>query len=223
MGGSVPGVISQGGQLNSPPLLETELDLHFSLQYPHFIKRDGNRLLILLQRRKKYKTRTILGYKTLAEGVIRMDAVLQKSMDMTVELNGSGKAGRQGLTIATLRATQVSSIPVDQDNKNNNSLLVTDRVNEYSDEDEEQEFSSGDDNDDGLSGYAAKRNYAGKRDPYKKFDRGDNDNEGDDGNLLPSNQVDSDSDFENLGGKDKGSRAKMSRVIIRIYRIERHF
>ncbi|XP_038105407.1 phosphofurin acidic cluster sorting protein 2 isoform X2 [Culex quinquefasciatus] len=205
-----PGVIGQSGQLNSPPLLETELDLHFSLQYPHFIKRDGNRLLILLQRRKKYKTRTILGYKTLAEGVIRMDAVLQKSMDMTVELNGSGKAGRQGLTIATLRATQVSSIPVDQDNKNNNSLLVTDRVNEYSDEDEEQEFSSGDENDDGLSGYAAKRNYAGKRDTYKKFDRGDNDGEGDDGNLLPSNQVDSDSDFDNMG-KDKGSRAKMSR------------
>lgn len=24
-------------------LLEAELDLHFSLQYPHFIKRDGNR------------------------------------------------------------------------------------------------------------------------------------------------------------------------------------
>lgn len=209
--GGPPGVIGQSGQLNSPPLLETELDLHFSLQYPHFIKRDGNRLLILLQRRKKYKTRTILGYKTLAEGVIRMDAVLQKSMDMTVELNGSGKAGRQGLTIATLRATQVSSIPVDQDNKNNNSLLVTDRVNEYSDEDEEQEFSSGDENDDGLSGYAAKRNYAGKRDAYKKFDhRGDNDGEGDDGNLLPSNQVDSDSDFDNMG-KDKGSRAKMSR------------
>lgn len=208
--GGGPGVIGQSGQLNSPPLLETELDLHFSLQYPHFIKRDGNRLLILLQRRKKYKTRTILGYKTLAEGVIRMDAVLQKSMDMTVELNGSGKAGRQGLTIATLRATQVTSIPVDQDNKNNNSLLVTDRVNEYSDEDEEQEFSSGDENDDGLSGYAAKRNYAGKRDAYKKFDRGDNDGEGDDGNLLPSNQVDSDSDFDNMG-KDKGSRAKMSR------------
>ncbi|XP_062536247.1 phosphofurin acidic cluster sorting protein 2 isoform X2 [Armigeres subalbatus] len=210
MGGNTPGIAGQGGQLNSPPLLETELDLHFSLQYPHFIKRDGNRLLILLQRRKKYKTRTILGYKTLAEGVIRMDAVLQKSMDMTVELNGSGKAGRQGLTIATLRATQVSSIPVDQDNKNNNSLLVTDRVNEYSDEDEEQEFSSGDENDDGLSGYAAKRNYAGKRDPYKKFDRGDNDGEGDEGNLLASNQVDSDSDFDNIG-KDKGSRAKMSR------------
>lgn len=29
--------------LGSPPLPEIELDLHFSLQYPHFLKRDGNR------------------------------------------------------------------------------------------------------------------------------------------------------------------------------------
>lgn len=31
------------GTTNAMPLTETELDLHFSLQYPHFIKRDGNR------------------------------------------------------------------------------------------------------------------------------------------------------------------------------------
>lgn len=37
------GGIGGNSQINSPPLLETELDLHFSLQYPHFIKRDGNR------------------------------------------------------------------------------------------------------------------------------------------------------------------------------------
>lgn len=110
--------------LRSPPYFETDLDLHFSLQYPHFLKRDGNRLLILLQRRKKYKSRTILGYKTLAEGVIRMDYVLQKSVDMTVELVASGKASRQGHGLATIRATQVSSIPVDADNKNNNSVVV---------------------------------------------------------------------------------------------------
>ena len=84
-----------------------------------------SRLLILLQRRKKYKTRTILGYKTLAEGVIRMDAVLQKSMDMSVELSDTGKNGRPTFPIATIRATQVSSSPVDQDNKNNNSVLIS--------------------------------------------------------------------------------------------------
>ena len=59
-----------------------------------------------------------------------MDAVLQKSMDMTVELVGSSKAGRQGTTtIATLRAERVSSIPVDHDNKNNNNVLLAGMLN----------------------------------------------------------------------------------------------
>lgn len=84
----------------------------------------SSRLVILLQRRKKYKSRTILGYKTLAEGVIRMDAVLQKSMDMIIELTASGKNGRPGTVVACLRAERVSSIPVDHDNKNNNSVLL---------------------------------------------------------------------------------------------------
>lgn len=110
---------------NNSAIMEADLDLNFSLQYPHFIKRDGNRLLIMLQRRKKYKTRTILGYKTLAEGVIRMDAVLQKSMDMTVELHVPGKGNhRPGCVLATVRAERVSSIPVDHDNKNINNVLI---------------------------------------------------------------------------------------------------
>lgn len=44
-------------------------------QYPHFLKRDGNKLQIMLQRRKRYKNRTILGYKTLAVGIINMAEV----------------------------------------------------------------------------------------------------------------------------------------------------
>lgn len=63
-----------------PPggILDTELELQFALQYPHFLKRDGNKLLILLQRRKRYKNRTMLGYKTLAEGIINMAQVRHK-------------------------------------------------------------------------------------------------------------------------------------------------
>ncbi|XP_077393997.1 phosphofurin acidic cluster sorting protein 2 isoform X3 [Festucalex cinctus] len=57
--------------------VETELALTFSLQYPHFLKREGNKLQILLQRRKRYKNRTILGYKTLAVGSIDMAEVMQ--------------------------------------------------------------------------------------------------------------------------------------------------
>jgi phosphofurin acidic cluster sorting protein 2 len=54
-----------------------------------------------------------------------MDAVLQKSTDLTVELNDTSKSGRPGFQIASIRATQVSSSPVDQDNKNNNSVLIS--------------------------------------------------------------------------------------------------
>lgn len=46
-----------------------------SPQYPHFLKREGNKLQIMLQRRKRYKNRTILGYKTLAAGAIHMAEV----------------------------------------------------------------------------------------------------------------------------------------------------
>uniref|UniRef100_A0A3Q3K9L8 Phosphofurin acidic cluster sorting protein 2 n=1 Tax=Monopterus albus TaxID=43700 RepID=A0A3Q3K9L8_MONAL len=47
------------------------------IQYPHFLKREGNKLQIMLQRRKRYKNRTILGYKTLAVGSIDMAEVMQ--------------------------------------------------------------------------------------------------------------------------------------------------
>ncbi|XP_017968547.1 phosphofurin acidic cluster sorting protein 2 isoform X2 [Drosophila navojoa] len=202
------------------PLTETELDLHFSLQYPHFIKRDGNRLVILLQRRKKYKSRTILGYKTLAEGIIRMDAVLQKSMDMIIELTASGKNGRPGTVVACLRAERVSSIPVDHDNKNNNSVLLADRVAEYSDEDEEGEFSSGEFNDESnelaITGYDQKRDYNPAKHDMRKY-RNKLQRSGIEDIAIVGHHphqhhpVDSDSEFEM---KDKSSsRAKFSRTI----------
>ncbi|KAL3995741.1 immunoglobulin superfamily member 9B [Sarotherodon galilaeus] len=66
-----------------PPdgLMETDLELTFSLQYLHFLKRDVNRLHVMLQRRKRYKNRTILGYKTLAVGVVNMTEVMQRPTD----------------------------------------------------------------------------------------------------------------------------------------------
>lgn len=98
MAGSRRTLRSNEIQLSAGGLTDTELDLHFSLQvncfneckklgrvaikggfnvfqYPHFLKREENKLLVMLQRRKKYKNRTILGYKTLAEGAIDMALV----------------------------------------------------------------------------------------------------------------------------------------------------
>ncbi|XP_060645423.1 phosphofurin acidic cluster sorting protein 2 [Drosophila nasuta] len=220
-----PGNVGNAGigtNLALIPLTETELDLHFSLQYPHFIKRDGNRLVILLQRRKKYKSRTILGYKTLAEGIIRMDAVLQKSMDMIIELTASGKNGRPGTVVACLRAERVSSIPVDHDNKNNNSVLLADRITEYSDEDEEAEFSSGEFNDEAndlaITGYDQKRDYNPAKHDMRKY-RNKLQRSGIEDIAIVGHHphqhhpvvVDSDSEFEM---KDKSSsRAKFSRTI----------
>lgn len=51
----------------------------FSSQYPHFLKRDSNRLHVMLQRRKRYKNRTFLGYKTLAVGVVNMAEVRRRA------------------------------------------------------------------------------------------------------------------------------------------------
>ncbi|XP_057314960.1 phosphofurin acidic cluster sorting protein 2-like isoform X3 [Hydractinia symbiolongicarpus] len=91
--------------------LDVDLDLVFTLQYPHFLKRRENRLQITLQRRKKYKTRTILGYKTLAVGHINMAQILQGWYSPHLHLytkDGTSPA-------ATLSIASVSSEPVERD------------------------------------------------------------------------------------------------------------
>ncbi|XP_057337187.1 phosphofurin acidic cluster sorting protein 2 isoform X3 [Microplitis mediator] len=122
-------------------ILDTDLELQFALQYPHFLKRDGNKLLILLQRRKRYKNRTMLGYKTLAEGVINMAQVLQKQMDLELELvsDKAEKYGGHSVVLAKVNVIALSSQPVDQDKRLLND--PSERLGpEYSDE--EEEFSS---------------------------------------------------------------------------------
>lgn len=86
--------------------------------------------------------------------------------------------------------------------------FFSDRVNDYSDEDEEGEFSSAEENYEGTDGYDAKHAYSKRGiDKYRKI--GHHRTENDDGTL--GNNPDSDSEFENLA-KDKGSsRAKISR------------
>ncbi|XP_038206438.1 phosphofurin acidic cluster sorting protein 1 isoform X2 [Zerene cesonia] len=196
------------------PPMDVELDLCFSLQYPHFVKRDGNRLQIMLQRRKKYKNRTILGYKTLAEGVIRMDQVLQRSMDMELELiSVGGKVGAAaGQPVARLTITGLASTPVDHDTKNNNTLLITERG--YSDEEEEGEFSSVEEADDMTYGAPARRR------PHRQieFNKADfsytklgyMDRERQSYIRSKAHERDSDSELEHAPSKRKGSRGKLA-------------
>lgn len=113
--------------------LDTELELTFSLQYPHFLKREENQLQIMLQRRKKYKHRTILGFKTLAVGIINMSQVLQKRLDLELELFGDQKEKSGPVPLGKVFMLSLTSQPVDHEDKKN-APEVRDI---YSDEDEE--------------------------------------------------------------------------------------
>lgn len=84
-------------------------------------------------------------------------------------------------------------------------VQFADRNNDYSDEDEEGDFSSGDDNEDGAG---TMRNFANKTGNFRKLDRM-NDNDAEDVVMMGQAQCDSDSDFD---PKDKNVRTKISRV-----------
>ncbi|EPQ03145.1 Phosphofurin acidic cluster sorting protein 2 [Myotis brandtii] len=62
--------------------VETDLAQTFSLQYPHFLKREGNKLQIMLQQRKCYNKGTILGYNSVALGAIDMAKVMQRPLEV---------------------------------------------------------------------------------------------------------------------------------------------
>ncbi|XP_033625262.1 phosphofurin acidic cluster sorting protein 1-like isoform X3 [Asterias rubens] len=122
-------------------LVDTELDLSFSLQYPHFLKRDGNKLRVMLQRRKRYKNRTILGYKTLAVGLINMSEVLQQSKDNELSLYGKDHEMDR---VAHVTVLGLSSQPVDQFKRGIDRSPDIDNESE----DEEESYSSDQENSD---------------------------------------------------------------------------
>ncbi|XP_066438566.1 phosphofurin acidic cluster sorting protein 1 isoform X1 [Eleutherodactylus coqui] len=120
---------------------ETELQLTFSLQYPHFLKRNANRLQIMLQRRKRYKNRTILGYKSLAVGVINMAEVLQFPSESGLVLSLHSHAKDVSLPVAEINIHSLSSQPIDHEGP---KAKLSDRspdIENYS-EDEDESFSS---------------------------------------------------------------------------------
>ncbi|TMS23847.1 Phosphofurin acidic cluster sorting protein 1 [Larimichthys crocea] len=121
-----------------PPdgLMETELELTFSLQYPHFLKRDMNHLHVMLQRRKRYKNRTILGYKTLAVGVINM-AEVWRLMERSCNLKDAS------VRAAELSVRSLFSQPIEQEdtsghqgNKTKASDRSPDMENDWDDDDD---------------------------------------------------------------------------------------
>ncbi|CAG2105609.1 unnamed protein product [Medioppia subpectinata] len=132
-----------------------ELDLTFSLQYPHFLKRNGNQLQIMVQRRKRYKNRAILGFKTLAFVLINMAEVLQKSTtsDRELELNAYTKDTAKNETIARITICSLRSQPIDYVSSSNGRPMkvpldhsLLDRSAEADSDDED--FTSGEEGSD---------------------------------------------------------------------------
>ncbi|XP_028829031.1 phosphofurin acidic cluster sorting protein 2-like isoform X2 [Denticeps clupeoides] len=143
-----------------PPsgLMETDLELTFSLQYPHFLKRDANRLQIMLQRRKRYKNRTILGYKTLAMGVINMAEVMQHPTDGGQILGLHSNVKEAPVRAAELSVFSLSSQPIDPEDSSGQTgakAKALDRspdMDNYSEEDDDSYSSEQEASDDAAQG-----------------------------------------------------------------------
>ncbi|KAK6477704.1 phosphofurin acidic cluster sorting protein 1-like [Huso huso] len=134
-------------------LTETDLQLTFSLQYPHFLKRDANKLQIMLQRRKRYKNRTILGYKTLAVGLINMAEVMQHPSEGAQVLGLHSNVKDAAVPVAEIRIYSLSSQPIDHEGpKVKMSADRSPDIDNYSEEEEESYSSEQEGSDDPLHG-----------------------------------------------------------------------
>ncbi|XP_037687545.1 phosphofurin acidic cluster sorting protein 2 [Choloepus didactylus] len=131
--------------------VETDLALTFSLQYPHFLKREGNKLQIMLQRRKRYKNRTILGYKTLAAGSINMAEVMQYPSE------GGQVLSLCSLKEATVKVAEIwifslSSQPIDHEDAAMQAGPKAKSADNYSEEEDESFSSEQEASDDAVQG-----------------------------------------------------------------------
>ncbi|KAM3857363.1 phosphofurin acidic cluster sorting protein 1 [Diretmus argenteus] len=138
--------------LSSAGLTETDLQLTFSLQYPHFLKRDANKLQIMLQRRKRYKNRTILGYKTLALGLINMAEVMQHPSEGAQVLGLHSQLKDASLPVAEVRVYSLSSQPIDHEGPKAKMSDRSPDIDNYSEEEEESYSSEQEGSDDPIHG-----------------------------------------------------------------------
>uniref|UniRef100_A0A8C0BUZ7 Phosphofurin acidic cluster sorting protein 2 n=1 Tax=Buteo japonicus TaxID=224669 RepID=A0A8C0BUZ7_9AVES len=132
--------------------VETELALTFSLQYPHFLKREGNKLQIMLQRRKRYKNRTILGYKTLAVGSINMAEVMQHPTEGGQVLSLFSNIKEAAVKVAEIWIFSLSSQPIDHEDSTMQASQKIKATDNYSEEEYESFSSEQEASDDAVQG-----------------------------------------------------------------------
>uniref|UniRef100_G3QXI0 Phosphofurin acidic cluster sorting protein 2 n=1 Tax=Gorilla gorilla gorilla TaxID=9595 RepID=G3QXI0_GORGO len=132
--------------------VETDLALTFSLQYPHFLKREGNKLQIMLQRRKRYKNRTILGYKTLAAGSISMAEVMQHPSEGGQVLSLCSSIKEAPVKAAEIWIASLSSQPIDHEDSAMQAGPKAKSTDNYSEEEYESFSSEQEASDDAVQG-----------------------------------------------------------------------
>ncbi|CAI2723721.1 unnamed protein product [Schistosoma spindalis] len=128
-GGDLTG---QGGcslSLNTPGSLvgggvSVLIDFTCNIQYSHFLTRDSNTLQILLQRRKKYKSKAVnLGYKTLAYCNVSLAQVLQRRIENRfLDLYTDPKCSTH--PIGRIEVLYLSSLPIEKDLLNGKRKVV---------------------------------------------------------------------------------------------------
>ncbi|XP_030212078.1 phosphofurin acidic cluster sorting protein 2 [Gadus morhua] len=148
--------------------VETDLALTFSLQYPHFLKREGNKLQILLQRRKRYKNRTILGYKTLAAGTIDMAEVMQHPTEGGQVLPLCSNQKEALGKVAEIWVFSLSSQPIDHEDAALQGEQKTKCSDNYSEEEYESFSSEQEASDDAVQGQDLEEDEYDVRKPKKQ-------------------------------------------------------
>lgn len=92
--------------------VKTNLALTFSLKYPHSIKREANKLKVMLQKKLHGENHTISGYKTLAMGTIDMAEVMQGAHEDSQVLSLHSTI-RKASHVAEVTIYSLSSQPID--------------------------------------------------------------------------------------------------------------
>uniref|UniRef100_A0A452E888 Phosphofurin acidic cluster sorting protein 2 n=1 Tax=Capra hircus TaxID=9925 RepID=A0A452E888_CAPHI len=122
------------------------------MQYPHFLKREGNKLQVMLQRRKRYKHRTILGYKTLAAGSVNMAEVLQQPAEGGQVLSLCSNVKEATVKVAEIWIFSLSSQPIDHEDSAMQAGPKAKSTENYSEEEYESFSSEQEASDDAVQG-----------------------------------------------------------------------
>ncbi|KAK1331537.1 LOW QUALITY PROTEIN: hypothetical protein QTO34_009494 [Cnephaeus nilssonii] len=94
-------------------LLSRKIVLPPSGQYPHFLKREGNKLQIMLEQRKCNNKGTILVYNSLAVGAIDMAEVMQRPLEGGQMLSLSSSIKGSSTNMAEVSISSLSSHPIE--------------------------------------------------------------------------------------------------------------